>query len=223
MLHVAMARIDANADAPEPHWLGDSERTRWTSLAPSARPAFVASRALLRRLLRSAIDVPSEAWDVSAEVGREPVVRGPAHVRASLSHRLGWVAVAVSDAAVGVDIECARPSRGDHHERAALMLAPEELPAWNALAPEARESALLTRWTAKEAWFKAAPSQDAAWDFRRVVARPCEPGRANVRAWSAPPLHVAVCCSDSRKLAEVECEGLDAASCASTFWHVGQA
>jgi 4'-phosphopantetheinyl transferase len=226
MLRVAVARVGGASSSqadPPPLWMGGSERARWTVLRPTERPPFVASRALLRHLLQAATGVPADGWDVTAEAGTEPVVRGPAGVRASLSHRLGWVAAAVSDAAVGVDVECVRPARTDARERAALMLMPEELPAWNALAPEQRESGLLTCWTAKEAWFKAAPSQHAVWDFRRVVARACAPARANVRVWVAAPLHVAVCCTDPRELSEADCGGLDATSCTDTFWHVGQA
>jgi phosphopantetheinyl transferase len=226
MLWISVARIEdlAVADCAEvPPWMGSDERRRWADQSATGRREFVASRALLRRLLQASTGVPSEAWDISAVAGREPIVRGPTDVRASLSHRLGWVAAAVSDTLVGVDVECARPSRSDPQERAALTLAPEELPAWSALAPEVRESALLTRWTAKESWFKAAPSQDAAWDFRRVIARACAPARANVRTWVAAPLHVAVCSDQPRELAEVECEGLDPASCTSTFWHVALA
>jgi phosphopantetheinyl transferase len=230
MLRVRIARLEdvsSSRDGSSPSWLGESERGRWKRLNPHAQAAFAASRALLRQLLEAATGVPAREWTVSAAPGCAPRASAPGAaadgVRASLSHRLGWVAAAVSDAAVGIDMECARPSRSDADERAALMLAPDELAAWKALAPAARESALLTCWTAKEAWFKAAPAQDAAWDFRRLAARACAPERANVRAWAAPPLHVAVCCSDPFALAQVDCAGLDPAARTSTFWCVGQA
>jgi phosphopantetheinyl transferase len=229
MLSLAVARI-GNAhsvdDSTPPRWFGSSERARWTTLAPTARAAFVASRVLLRRLLRASTGVDADRWDVSAELGTEPIVRlAPSSampLRASLSHRLGWVAAAVSNAAVGIDLECARPVRSDPLERASLMLSPVELPAWNALPSELRESALLTRWTAKEAWFKASLPHDSAWNFRHVVARACAPEHANVRVWEAAPLHVAICCADAGELVRVECEGLDAAAATSIFLHVSR-
>jgi phosphopantetheinyl transferase len=202
--------------------MGASERVRWNGLRPASRSSFLASRALLRRLLEQCTGVPADGWDISAEAGTAPLVHGPEHLRASLSHRLDWVAAAVSEGVVGIDLEQARPPRSDPAERAAMMLAPVELAAWTALPHAAREPALLTAWTAKEAWFKASPSQAAAWDFRQVVARACSPGQANVRAWAAPPLHVAVCCADPHALARVDCEGLDP-SATSTFWHVARA
>ena len=229
MLRVAIA---PTRDAPQagdgaaPGWMGDAERRRWIGLSAGARCEFAASRALLRTLLQEATGVSADAWDVSAEAGTAPVARpardgGSAGApRASLSHRLGWVAAAVADGPVGIDLECHRPARGDPAERAALVLSPAELPPWQALPPDDRESALLARWVAKEAWFKASPPATAPWDFRCIVARPCAAAHANVRVWEAPPLHVAVCCADAQALAGTDCEGLDAATARSSFWHV---
>ena len=230
MLRIAVARVPdapAGSDDAAAAWMGDSERRRLVQLAPAARREFVASRALLRGLLRAATGVPEAAWDVSAEPGLAPFARttAPSALHVSLSHRLGWVAAAVGDAPVGVDIECERPARSDVGERAALMLAPAELQDWQALPPEALERALLTRWTAKEAWFKASPPDAAPWDFRRIAARACARASqdANVRTWAAPPVHVALCCPDASALANVDCEGLASATTHDSFWHVHRA
>lgn len=226
MLRVRLARLDdlLEVGLPDaPAWMGEAERRRSARGSATARAEFMAGRILLRRLLQRATGFPPEAWTVSAEAGCAPLVNGPAEVRASLSHRLGWVAAAVSDGPVGIDVECLRAGRGMLDERACLMLASEEMPSWNALSPDLRESALLERWTAKEAWFKAAPAQGAAWDFRRVVASACEAARANVRVWLAPPLHVAVCSDDPGALAAARCEGLPGGHEASSFWCVALA
>ena len=185
----------------------------------------MASRELLRGLLQSATGVHASAWQVSAPRHGSPVAAvttdgpaGPVHV--SLSHRLEWVAAAVSDAPVGIDVECERPPRSDATERALLMLSPLELSAWTALPPSAREHALLTAWTAKEAWFKASPPGLAPWDFRRIAVRACPPDdpATNVRTWSAPPVHVALCGADAQALASARCDGLMASTASS--WHV---
>ncbi len=226
MLTVRVARVDevAGLDDGEtvPAWLGAEERRRWTTLGAVRRREFAAGRRLLRDTLARATGLPADIWEISAQAGAAPLVQGPATVRASLSHRLGWMAAAVSDGAVGIDVEPARPPRSDPAGRAALMLAPAELVAWYALAPGLREAALRTAWTAKEAWFKASPPHTTAWDFRRVVARACAPADANVRVWEASPLHVAVCSVDARELARVECAGLGSIAAASTFWHVSR-
>ncbi len=227
MLRLGVARVTAATlgAAAMPAWLGDSERRRWAQLAPGQHAPFAASRALLRELLQVATGVPADAWDVSAQAGRAPTAQAircdfaPPAVHVSLSHRLGWVAAAVADAPVGIDLECERPSRSDPAERAALMLSAAERLAWNDLEPGAREAALLSRWTAKEAWFKASSTGAAPWDFRQITAGACASARANVRTWAAPPLHVAVCSADARTLARTRCEGL-APDAATSSWFV---
>lgn len=229
MLRLAVARAQDLAGAGAPAWLGEGERRRWDGLAPGSRDAFVASRRLLRTLLAAHTGVPGEGWDISADAGTAPVARSTAAkadapgVSASLSHRLGWVAAAIADTRVGVDVECDRPARSEPAERAALMLAASELAAWRVLPAALREPALLARWTAKEAWFKASLPGAAPWDFRRVVARACEPAQANVRVWAAPPLHVALCCANAPELAAVECDGLAPGATTNSFWHVAPA
>ena len=223
MLRVAVARMPAD-DAAMPAWLGDSERRRWQAIGPAARGAFAASRALLRELLQAASGVPFAAWCVSAEAGTAPRARAPGVAdgawHASLSHRLGWVAAAVADTAIGIDLECERAPRSVPGERAALMLAPAELADWQVLPEADREAALLTRWTAKEAWFKASPPESAPWDLRRIAARACPRAHANVRTWTAPPLHVALSCADAPALAAADCEGLAFATTHDSFWRV---
>jgi len=228
MLRLAVAPVTEAAPggiAGMPAWLGPSERQRWTQLAPAARAPFAASRALLRELLQAATGVPADAWEVSAQAGSAPAARAthgdaaPAALHVSLSHRLGWVAAAVADVPVGIDLECERPPRSDPAGRAALMLSPAERLAWDELAPDAREPALLARWTAKEAWFKACPPGAAPWDFRRVAARACACAQANVRTWSAAPWHVALCCADARALSGARCAGL-APDAATSSWFV---
>jgi 4'-phosphopantetheinyl transferase EntD len=238
MLLLAAARIDdvltrAGCGANElPALFDDAERARWTALAPSGRAAFVASRLLMRSLLERTTGVAQGKWTLSAQPGRAPIALRQAGIPGfeddclpsiSMSHRLGWVCAATGRGSLGVDIEVERPPRSDLAERAALMLAPEELSMWNGLAAHARESALLIFWTVKEAWFKASPPETAPWDFRRVIARACVPARANVRAWSAAPVHVAVCCPCASDLFDAPCEGLATAAVTSSFWNVGRA
>ena len=226
-LRVAVARVsEAPADIAPPAWLCESELARWPRLSADARTAFVASRALVRGLLQASTGVPFEAWQVCADAGVAPLATAPGYAAAaihvSLSHRLGWVAAAVGETAVGIDVEVDRAARSDPDERASLMLARDELAGWRRVPAPAREAALLARWTAKEAWFKASPTQSAPWDFRLVRASACAAADANVRAWRAAPVHVALCCADARALAAARCEGLPPAG-DEAFWRVGAA
>lgn len=220
-LRVRIARVpDKDAShAGAPDWMRAGEQQRWTSLTGARRRAFVASRRLLRDALAEATGLPADGWQVSAEAGSAPLAsrldseRGAAP-QASIAHCPGWVAVAVGaddGAAIGVDIECDRPSRSDPAERAALVMWGGELARWQALDASEREAALLRAWVAREAWFKAAGA-GAPWDFRRLVCEPCDAADANVRVWESGTLHVALCARDAGALAAASCVGWPQAS-----------
>jgi phosphopantetheinyl transferase len=69
------AADDAAGDKPPPGgpaWLSDDERRRLATLAGPAREAFVASRALTRRVLAEATGVAAGRWRLSAPAGRTP-------------------------------------------------------------------------------------------------------------------------------------------------------
>lgn len=238
VLLLATARIDdvlarAGCGSNElPAMFGDAERERWRGLGSSGRAAFVASRWLMRSLLERMTGTAAGEWALSSVPGRAPTAHRHAEMARfvndappsiSMSHRLGWVCAATGRGALGVDIEVERPPRSDLAGRAALMLAADEWTQWHRLDPQERESALLICWTAKEAWFKASPPDTAPWDFRRVVARACAPAQANVRVWSAAPMHVAVCHSSTSKPSDASCEGFDPGAVTSSFWHVERA
>ena len=214
--------------AAAPAWLGEAERRRWTGLTDASRRAFAASRRLLRDALGEVTGMSADGWEVSAEAGSAPLARrlGGESVRAprvSIAHRLGWVAVAVGSAdggAIGVDIECERPAPGGSAGRAALMMPAGELERWLALDAGEREPALLRAWVAREAWFKAAGA-GAPWDFRRLVVEPGDAPDANVRTWSAGPVHVALSAGDPAALAAASCLGWPQGTVArSSTWRV---
>jgi len=212
-------------------WLGTDEQARAQAMMPAARASFVAGRILLRRLLAKASGIAAPRWEISAGAGSPPLARlrpaGDAGPAISVSHRLDWVAAAALEGgggAIGVDIECRRAPRTAAADRAALMLCADELASWHRLPVHEREAALLRAWVAKEAWFKSVPAGGAAWDFRRLAARPSAAGDANVRVWQAGDLFVALACADAPALARFECEGLPADDpVVRSTWRVGPA
>jgi len=215
-LRVAIARVTdrPGAAGAAPDWMCAEERQRWTTLRDAGRPAFVASRRLLRETLAEATGLAADGWHVSAEAGVAPVASRPDLARyaappISIAHRLDRVAVAVGAAgggAIGVDIECDGVSRADLSERAALVMPRAELARWQALNADERAPALMRAWVAREAWFKAAGA-GAPWDFRRLECAACAPAHANVRLWEAGAVWVALCAHDAPALAAARCEG----------------
>jgi phosphopantetheinyl transferase len=225
-LGVQVARVD-EADG-DTYWMSASERQRCAALARARRPAFVASRRLLRRALAQATGLAEAGWQVTAEAGVAPRAGRPELAsglapQVSIAHRLGWVAVAVGPAEggpIGVDLECDRPGHGDPAGRAALAMPADELATWLTLERIRREPALLGAWVAREAWFKAAGG-GAPWDFRRLACAPCEAALANVRIWEAGDVHVALCARDAGALSAATCDGwADGADVRASSWRV---
>jgi 4'-phosphopantetheinyl transferase len=105
-------------------------------------------------------------------------------LRLSISHSADWVAAAVADVPIGIDLE-QRPRALDACVEA-LLREPGEAPG------SIDADALLQRWVAKEAWIKrdAGSALPARLERLRLAAAPCE--RADVRIDSHPAFHLAV-------------------------------
>ena len=137
------------ADAPERHegWLSESERARLDGLRhPARRDQYRAGHWLARNVLARARGGVPVQWRLLERKGLPPAVHGYEAVRVSISHAGDWVAVAVAEVPVGIDLEL----------RARVLDAALEPLLRNAdEAPGTLDAdALLQRWVAKEAWIK---------------------------------------------------------------------
>jgi phosphopantetheinyl transferase len=115
------------------------------------RPASLAARALLRRLLAD-VWGPGD-WEIEADPQGKPWLRSPDGDRGpsiSLSHSGAWVAVAtVASGRLGIDIETHRPRKFD--KLAAYAFGPQE----GALVAAGGEAAFYRIWVLREARAKA--------------------------------------------------------------------
>lgn len=160
--------------------LDDAERTRLASFhRPRRRDQFAAGRWLLRCLLSEAAGGAPAAWRLSAEPGQPAALDKPA-LSLSISHSGEWVAAAVADHAVGVDLERLQP-RADLAGLARLVAV--------SLAPDCPQAALnqfYSAWTLKEAWLKQRGQGLDLARMAKLAAHPAPPGAADARVW----LHV---------------------------------
>jgi 4'-phosphopantetheinyl transferase len=125
------------------------EKDRHTSLV---------TRALVRAVLSSYVDVPPSAWRfVSNEYGR-PEIREPREarfLRFNLSHTTGLVVCLVGrEREVGVDVED-RSRGGGLLEIADRFFSPLEVRALRKLPPEQQMDRFFLYWTLKESYIKA--------------------------------------------------------------------
>jgi len=226
-LSVAIAPAAPYEGGP-PWWLTESERARYERLRPSGRGALMVSRWLARCLLARVAGGRPAQWRLRARDSAPPCVdQGPVpdaplwHI--SISHRRDWVAVAVSDLPVGVDVECGPMSPTPVDERAALILTPAERARFDALGPADREQALLGAWVLKEAWYKSCHPRLAPYDFRRIEVEPAAGRSANARHWTLADrgLWVGLSSNDGDALALTEVVGLAVlGEVTHRSWHV---
>jgi enterobactin synthetase component D len=148
---IALPAGEAAIDALALEGLLPEERVAASALSPARRRGWVGGRVAMRRalaLLGEAAPPPIFADDRGA-----PVL--PRGIAGSISHKdaVAVALVATEDAArVGVDVELDQPRVRDI---AAKVLRPEELAELEGLPAPARATAVLLRFSAKEAVYKA--------------------------------------------------------------------
>ncbi|RZU03018.1 4'-phosphopantetheinyl transferase family protein [Rivibacter subsaxonicus] len=169
MLRLALASIDALLAAQaEP--LSTAEQARAAGLASlPRRRQYLAARQLLRRLLREVGETrEGDALPLSAE-GRPLLLDRPA-LQLSISHSGPWVACALADRPVGVDIERERPGRDLVGLGAAIGAAAEP-------------QAFYTAWTLKEAVLKRSGQEIGLERLARWRPEPASPAAASAASW----------------------------------------
>lgn len=183
-----VAEWAARAEAAATGWLGDGEQARLAGIAAEPRRRqFLAARWLMRDLLRQhAPDSRPEDWSVSAAADGPPQVRlrqgaDPATERLhlSISHSGAWVACALADHPVGIDLE-ARPPRRPRDLDALMhgIGSAGELGRWQQTAAAARELAFYRLWVIKEAWLKARGEGITPGRLRQLHTRLATPADA---------------------------------------------
>ena len=179
MMLIAIERCDA---APRVE-LSAAELVRAAAIAkPLRRRQFVAGRMLLRTMLAQALGGRPEDWALDAGAGAPP--RLPSHpaLRLSVSHSGEWVAAAIADRPVGIDLE-GLGARRDPERFARWVCSPDELAAWRGLAGTDADDALIAHWTRKEAWLKRDGGEVLLTRMHRLHAGLCDPPVADVATW----------------------------------------
>ena len=184
LLPVAVAAAEAGAQGQD--WLTDAERQRLQAItSPSRRDTFLAghwqARVLAAQWLQ--LDVGRIALDAHAD-GR-PLLRvdgDAAPLQVSLSHSGNWLALALADAPVGVDVELPRRVR-DWNALARFVFSPEECERVEAADPAMRADVFHALWTLKEAHGKRSGAGLQPRAARALTARPAAPAFAEAFGW----------------------------------------
>lgn len=198
MLWLRIDRVGACVHGVDPRAaLAADEYARWSGFASTRRRRqFLAGRRVLRQMLAVRADAGQAL--VAVEPDGALRVATPPGLWVSISHSDEWVAAALADRPVGVDIEVPRPGR-DLARLAEFIGAPSD-----------READVYTTWTLKEAALKRRGLGLDLGRMRAIGVQPDDPGTADAHTalvefdCPARQLHIAVVADHVADLS-VEC------------------
>lgn len=176
----------AAATAAGLQWLTDGERARLAEMrSPERRENFLAGHWQGRQLAAHwlSVDAVRLAWQTLAD-GRPCLILDgqPTALSLSISHSGGWLALALSDAPVGVDVELPQRSR-DWLALARFVFSPAETQRLLAESETTRIALFHTLWTLKEARGKRSGEGLLPRAATEVTALPCANEEAEAFSW----------------------------------------
>ncbi|KFL37856.1 4'-phosphopantetheinyl transferase family protein [Arenimonas donghaensis] len=168
-------------------WLVDDERERLGKItAPLRRRQYLAGHWLVRDLAARIRGGTAADWQLASDDRGQPALRRRnTRLSASISHSGGFVAVAVANQPVGLDLEFPGRPR-DLEALAAFTFSPEECRALEASPAERRVWQFLSTWSLKEAFGKRSGEGLQPSRARRMLAREADPASAEAWLWDLP-------------------------------------
>lgn len=156
-------------------FLSPAEAQRAESIVSlKRRDQFLAGRLLARRMLCRVYGGEPQDWVIRAEPGFPPVVEDFREARLSISHSRDWVACALSDQEVGIDVEAVKPER-DTLSIAQMVCHPEEIAELETLTSALQAERFTQFWSLKEAWLKQRGAGLDLHRMRSLCALPSSP------------------------------------------------
>ncbi len=215
-----IADVAAQAAAQTGHWLTEAERQRLAALrAPARRDSFIAGHWQARQLAAQQLGIAWQRITLHAHADGRPqlcVDGGDVPLQLSISHSGDWLALAVAEAAVGVDIELPRRSR-DWDALAGFVCSPDELAYLQQQPAELKQAAFHQLWTLKEAHGKRSGEGLQPKQAQLLTAQPTDAENADATTWLFAHGALAVC---GPAISRVQVEGatMDGMVGAPDYW-----
>ncbi|MFT4179025.1 MAG: 4'-phosphopantetheinyl transferase superfamily protein [Thermomonas sp.] len=182
---VRLARLDA-VTVTGHDWLGDDEATRLAAMtSPDRRRSFLAGHWLARELAADWLQVESRRITLQRHDDGRPLLLLDGRACAlslSISHSGDWLAVALANVPVGVDVELPRRQR-DLDALARFAFSPEEAQRLQDLPEVERSTAFHLLWALKEARGKRSGEGILPARSRQVTAIPSSADAAEAISW----------------------------------------
>jgi len=207
-LHVAaIGKLAAAATAEGLGWLTEVEAGRLQAMRSQARrESFLAGHWQARKLVARWLGVRSARISLASFADGRPSVcldDDPVPLSLSLSHSGDWLAVALGEVAVGVDVELPRRLR-DIDALAGFMFSRSDLQRLQAADAGERERVFLELWALNEARVKRTGEGLHPRASRELGVRPCDAAGAQVLTWRFRNGALALALTPG---AQVECSG----------------
>jgi 4'-phosphopantetheinyl transferase len=183
-----VAEVCATLPEDQSSWLTPSEQTRLQRLQiASRRNQYLSGHWLARCLLAEQHGGAPRDWPLQERPSLPPAVIGHEDsAYLSLSHSQDWIACAVSNVPIGIDIEQRHPARAALHRFEHLLLAEGDAPG------TLSSDELLLRWVAKEAWIKRHHGSALPEHLATLKLRASKTTAGDVLLMTSPSLHLGV-------------------------------
>lgn len=167
-------------------WLSASESERLQRLkVPTRRDQFLSGHWLVRGLLSQHFGNQPDQWRLIERSNLPPAVLDFTSLQVSISHSGDWIAAAIANDAIGIDLEQRR-------ERAGLLRFQHLLLAQGE-APDSLDcDQLLQRWVAKEAWVKRQHGSALPEQLAELKLFPASAEAASVQLRSTAAFHIGI-------------------------------
>lgn len=182
-----VAETAARAQAEGLGWLSDAERQRLDGMRDAARrESFLAGHWQARQLAARWLGHAAERIGLLAHADGRPALAldgAELPLSLSISHSGGWLALALANVPVGVDIELPRRLR-DWQSLARFVFSPQEQAQLAACDAVQQAAVFHQLWTLKEARGKRSGEGLQPKQAQRVTALACAVEQAEAASWA---------------------------------------
>ncbi|WPB57086.1 4'-phosphopantetheinyl transferase family protein [Xylophilus sp. GOD-11R] len=182
--------------------MSDAELDRlaaWTQA--TRRSQYIAGRWQARALLRSWCGTDASRWTLTALTDGPPRLVGPEGATGlfcSLSHSADWLACAMGDVPVGIDVEATAVRDRNWLAMAQAVCSTREWRTFQALHEANRAAAFLAMWTLKESWLKRLGEPMTPGRMARLDTRQAPSDAGDAWLWQSAALSLALCAPGAR-------------------------